>query len=285
MPDPTGQLEVAVSGGPDSVALLALAVATGIAVKAHHVDHGLRNASASEAGFVSSLCEHWGAAFQSHRVVVPDGADLERRCRDARIGLLPTSCLTGHTADDQAETVLMRLMRGTGPAGLAAMDPEKHPMLGIRRAETQGLCELLGVRPVDDPMNHSERFTRNRVRSEILPLMNDVAGRDVVPLLARTAELAAENAEVLMLMVDEVDPSNAASVAGAPSVVATEALRRFWRQETGGLMPPDRGAVERMVAVARGERRSAQVAQGWTLRRRTGRLWLERAVPRAGSER
>lgn len=272
-------LDVAVSGGPDSTALLALSLATGARVTAHHVDHGLRSASASEAGFVQRLCGHWGAGFAAHRVVVPDGPDLERRCREARLGVLPSGCLKGHTADDQAETVLMRLMRGTGPAGLSAMDPATHPLLRLRRSETVSVCDHLGVRPVSDPMNDSGRFTRNRVRSELLPLMSDVAGRDVVPLLARTAELAAENTEALAGLVEAVDPTDTRAVCSVPAPLAAEAMRLFWRRETGGLLPPDRRAVERMLAVARGECRSAQVAAGWTLRRRAGSMWLEGPVP------
>jgi tRNA(Ile)-lysidine synthase len=285
--DPAGptELDVAVSGGPDSTALLALALATGAGVTAHHVDHGLRAASGAEAGFVQRLCRHWGAGFTGHRVVVHDGPDLERRCREARLGVLPSGCLKGHTADDQAETVLMRLMRGTGPAGLAAMDPATHPILRLRRSETVSVCEHLGVRPVSDPMNESGRFTRNQVRSELLPLMSEVAGRDVVPLLARTAELAAENTRALAWLVEAVDPTDARAVAAVPTPLAAEAMRLFWSRETGGLLPPDRQAVERMLAVARGESRSTQVGAGWTLRRRAGSMWLEGPVPPCEPER
>lgn len=279
---PEPSFDVAVSGGPDSTALLALALAAGATVTAHHVDHALRTPSADEATFVADLCGHWGAAFVGHTAVVEDGPDLERRCRDARRSVLPDGCLTGHTADDQAETVLMRLMRGTGPAGLAAMGPQTHPILGLRRADTASLCRYLGVSPVVDPMNESARFTRNRVRSELLPLMNDVAGRDVVPLLARTAELAAENSEALLGLVDEVDPCDVRSVAQAAPLVAAEAIRHHWRRETGGMLPPDRAAIDRMLEVARGERRSTQISDGWTFRRRAGRLWLESPAPEVG---
>jgi tRNA(Ile)-lysidine synthase len=134
-------------------------------------------------------------------------------------------------------------------------------------------------------MNESGRFTRNRVRSELLPLMSEVAGRDVVPLLARTAELAAENTDALSELVGAVDPTDVGAVSSVPAPVAAEAMRLFWRRETGGLLPPDRQAVERMLAVARGESRSAQVAAGWTLRRRAGSLWLEGPVPPCGPGR
>src|SRR5690606_37104020 len=104
---------------------------------------------------------------------------LEARARAARLSVLPPGTLFGHTADDQAATVLVRLLRGTGPTGLAAMRVEGHPMLGLRRAETVALCDDLGIETVEDPSNRDPRFVRNRVRAEVLPLLHDVAGRDV----------------------------------------------------------------------------------------------------------
>ncbi len=254
--------DVAVSGGPDSTALLALAVASGAEVTAHHVDHALRTDSHTEADVVAGLCRAWSADFVAHRAVVDDGADLERRCRESRRAVLPVACLTGHTMDDQAETVILRLLRGTGPVGLAAMDSTTHPMLALRREHTVGLCRHLGVEPLQDPMNELERFTRNRVRSEVLPLLRDVAGRDVVPLLARTAELAGEQADLVATLASQLDVTDARVLAAAPEALASEALRGWWRTETGGLLPPDRSAVSRMLSVADGRHRSCEVAAG-----------------------
>jgi hypothetical protein len=134
-------LDVAVSGGPDSTALLALSLATGARVTAHHVDHGLRSASGSEAGFVQRLCGRWGAGFAAHRVVVPDGPDLERRCREARLGVLPSGCLTGHTADDQAFRDRLGLRSPWCTAGVGSDERLRavHPEPGA-----------LGAAPVDE---------------------------------------------------------------------------------------------------------------------------------------
>ena len=112
--------------------------------------------------------------------------------RAARLAALPAGALTGHTADDRAETLLVNLLRGAGLDGLAAMAPgPTRPLLALRRADTRRLCAELGLVPVDDPSNDDPRFVRNRVRHELLPLMDSIAGRDTVPLLVRTAETAA----------------------------------------------------------------------------------------------
>src|SRR5690606_20904735 len=166
----------AVSGGADSSALLVLAVAADLRVTAVHVDHGLREGSDREAEVVARLARRLGAGSRAGTARVTPGGDLEARARSARLGALRPGALFGHTADDQAETVLVRLLRGTGPTGLAAMRPDGHPLLALRRAETVGLCERLGIETVDDASNRDPRFVRNRVRAEVLPLLAEVAG-------------------------------------------------------------------------------------------------------------
>ena len=111
----------AVSGGPDSTALLVLACAAGLQVEAVHVDHGLRPESAGEAAVVEATAARFGASFRAVAVHVGAGPNLEARARTARYAQLPPDVLTGHTADDQAETVLINLLRGSGTAGLAGM--------------------------------------------------------------------------------------------------------------------------------------------------------------------
>ena len=269
------EVTCAVSGGPDSTAPLALAVAAGLRVTAVHVDHGLRPGSGGEAEVVAGVARSWGAEHRSVRLPLADGPDLEARARAARHAAVGPDALFGHTADDQAETVLLRLLRGTGPTGLAAMRPERHPLLALRRAETVALCEHLGVRPLSDPTNVDPRFTRNRVRHEVLPLLADVSGRDVVPLLARLAVLAGEQADVLDGLSTAVDPTDAGALAAAPRAVATGAVRRWWRERTGGALPPDAAAVERVLAVAGGRAVGCDVTGGWRVRRSGGTLRLE----------
>lgn len=272
------------SGGADSTALAALAIARGLQVTLVHVDHGLRPDSAAEADAVAGLAARWGASFRAETAHVPPGSDLEARARDARRDVLPDDALFGHTADDQAETVLLRLLRGTGPFGLGAMRTDRHPLLALRRAETRALCAHLGVEVLDDPTNADTRFVRNRVRHEVLPLLDDVADRDVVPLLCRLAELSAEQTDLLEELAGAVDPRDAAALAAAPRPLAVAAVRRWWSEETGASHPPERGALDRVLQVASGDAPRADVAAGWRVARTAGRLRLERA-DRGGSSR
>lgn len=265
----------AVSGGCDSTALLVLAVASGLQATAVHVDHALREGSAEEAAVVARTAERLGAGFRSVSAPVEPGPGLEARARSARHAALGPDALFGHTADDQAETVLLRLIRGTGPWGMAAMRPDRHPLLRIRRSETRDLCVRLGLETVDDVTNESPVHTRNRIRHEVLPLLDDVARRDVVPLLCRFAEQSSAQADLLEDLSGGIDPTDADALAAAPEPLAVAALRRWWMGETGSL-PPDAAAFERMLGVARGAAVGCDVSGRWHLRRSGGRLSLGR---------
>lgn len=273
------EVACAVSGGADSLALLVLARAAGCVVTAHHVDHGLRPGSAAEADVVAAAAAGLGAGFVAHRVQVEPGPNLEARARAARHAALPPGACFGHTADDRAETVLLHLCRGAGLAGLAGMAPGfRHPLLALRRHETRALCAAEGLVPLEDPMNDDARFARVRVRHEVLPLLDDVAGRDVVPLLARTAAFASEAAAALAAWADGVDPTDARALAAAPEPLARWALRRWLTEATGGAHPPDAASVARVLAVARGEARAAEIVGGHRVARTAGRLRVERVV-------
>ena len=155
-----------VSGGADSLALLVLAVAVGCRVTAVHVDHGLREGSQSEAALVAAVAEQFGARFRSERVSLEPGTNLEARGRAARHGILGPDAALGHTADDRAETILMNLLRGAGPDGLAGIRPgPRHPIVELRRSETEAVCAIEGLEPFFDPTNLDPMFLRHRVRS------------------------------------------------------------------------------------------------------------------------
>lgn len=273
-----GELAVAVSGGADSVALLYLTCRTDAAVTAYHVDHGLRPGSAGEGAAVQSLATRWGADFVQLTVSVAGGPNLEARARRARYEALPDDVLTGHTAEDQAETVLLFLMRGVGPAGLAGIDPQRRPLLGVRRSETVALCALLGVKPFSDPSNDDPRFRRNRVRRELLPLMADIAERDVVPLLARTAALARDQRAIIDALAVDVDPTSARAVAALSPPLGREVLRRWFLAETGEEYGPDSAALSRMWGVASGDMASTDCGGRWRLSRSGGRLSIAHAM-------
>jgi tRNA(Ile)-lysidine synthase len=274
----------AVSGGADSLALLVLAVAAELDVTAVHVDHGLRPGSAAEADMVRDAAAGLGARFEARRVDLAPGPNLEARARAARRDVLPSGTMTGHTADDQAETLLLHLLRGAGIDGLRGMRPGScKPLLDLRRAETHALCHVSGLDPVVDPSNVDPAFRRNRVRHEVLPLLEEVAGRDVVPLLTRTASLAGEEADLLDAQAATLDPLDAAALAAAPLPLARRALRR-WLTEADPPYPPDAAALERVLVVARGERVAADVGGGLRVARTGGRLRLERAGPEGPHE-
>lgn len=263
-----------VSGGADSSALLILAVAAGFTVTAIHVDHALREGSELEADLVRSLATRFGADFQSLTCPVPEGPDLESRARDVRLAALPGGALLGHTADDQAETVVMRLLRGTGPSGLAAMGWDRHPLLAIRRSEVEALCARLGVVPFEDPSNSDMRFLRNRVRHEVMPLLSQVASRDVTPLMCRLAELSAGQADLIEEMAEKVDPTDAKNLASLHPTLAAAVIRRWWLEVTELDHPPDAAAIARILDVAGGRIPGCDVLRGWSVRRSKGRLAL-----------
>ena len=268
----------AVSGGADSLALLALSVKAGCQVTAVHVDHGLRPGSRNEASVVRVAAERFGARFRGVQVAVASGPNLEARARAARYAALPPDVLTGHTADDQAETMLLNLLRGAGLDGLAGMDPERRPLRRLRRRETRALCDTLGLEPVEDPSNLDSAFRRNRVRHELLPLLDDIAERDVVPVLARQTDLARHDVALLDELAAALDPCDARALAAAPAPLARRAVRRWLRGGGPGgheRHPPDAATVERVLAVARGEAVACELPGGWRVARSGGRLRLD----------
>jgi tRNA(Ile)-lysidine synthase len=272
-------LVCAVSGGADSLALLVLATAAGCEVTAVHVDHGLRPDSAAEAEVVASAAARYGSAFRGERVVVGNGSNLEARARAARLEVLGPDAATGHTADDQAETVLANLLRGAGVDGLAAMRAgPRHPLLALRRSETVALCQQEKLEPVNDPSNLDPRFLRNRIRAELLPLCSELAGRDIVPVLARQAGLLAGDAEVLQAVAALVDPADAKAVAASPEAVSRRAIRAWLAGDSR--YPPSLDAIERVLEVARGDRRATETDGGVRVARSRGRLSQSPAAPR-----
>lgn len=265
-----------VSGGADSSALLVLAVGAGLSVTAVHVDHALRPGSAEEAGVVADLAERLGTRFRSVSAPVDHGSGLEERARTLRHAVLGPDSLLGHTADDQAETVLLRMLRGTGPAGLAAMRPDRHPLLSLRRSETVALCARMEIPVVQDPSNDSPMHTRNRIRHEVMPLLDDVGRRDVVPLLARLARLSAEQADLVDELSRVIDPSDASALADAPRPLAAAAIRRWLRVGTGLVLPPAEQAIARVLDVASGAAVACEVHHGWRVQRSNRRMRLVR---------
>lgn len=253
------------------MALLFLAVNAGLTVTAHHVDHGLRPASAAEADLVANLCDRLGSHFVAHRISIDDGPNLEARARAARRAKLPTPVMTGHTADDQAETVLLNLMRGAGVDGLAGMRRStSKPLLAIRRSETHELCRVANIAVATDESNFDPRFRRNRVRNELLPLIDDIAHRDVAALIARESDLIADDDQLLDELASAINVLDALELAAAPLPLARRAIRG-WLADP---YPPDSATVERVLDVARGLHPSCDIGRGRRVVRSRQRLEL-----------
>lgn len=209
---PDRPLIVACSGGADSLALAAAtrrAVSPARRLSAAIVDHGLQPGSALTARAAAEQLRHLGYdRIDLLTVEVTGPGGMESAARDARYRALAelasssgAAVLLAHTADDQAETVLLGLARGSGPRSIAGMRPWREPwgrpLLAIRRRDTEDACARLGLAPWHDPHNADPSFTRVRLRHEVLPLLDEVLGGGVVAALARTADLMAEDLSAL----------------------------------------------------------------------------------------
>ncbi|HET6484042.1 MAG TPA: tRNA lysidine(34) synthetase TilS [Actinoplanes sp.] len=243
-----GPVLVACSGGADSLALAAAARFVGRAVGLVTVDHGLQEGSAARAADLAA----WASSTGFDPVIVetvsvaglPGGP--EAAARTARYAALSAAAvrvgavavLLGHTRDDQAETVLLALARGSGPRGLAGMPARKgifvRPLLDVARADTRKACAALGLEPWADPHNSDPAFARSRVRGAALPALVEALGPRVVANLARSASLIAADNQAL----DDLAAPLVATVLEISELVAlVPAVRRrvlhLWARQLG----------------------------------------------------
>jgi tRNA(Ile)-lysidine synthase len=272
---------VGCSGGADSLALLALARARHLDVVAVYVDHGLRPGTAHDVRVVSDAAAVVGAHTRVVTVDVDARANVEARARDARYAALEHAAddaharviLVGHTRDDQAETVLLALLRGaatTGLAGMAAVRGRvRRPLLDLRRADTHEICARLRWAPAPDPMNDDLHHRRVWLRREVMPHLTRGAQRDLVDVLARQAAVLREDDELLDGLAAQYEPYDADVLAGLPLSLARRVVRRWY-----GRPPPGSATVDAVLAVARGERRAIDLPGGRRVERVGARLHL-----------
>lgn len=321
LPLADASIVVAVSGGADSVALLLaireLVVSQKLNVKVivAHVDHGLRKESRTDAYWVKSLarsldCVSVVTRVDVNKLIRKSGDNLEQAARVARYDSLSKSAakhkahhvLTAHTMDDQAETILLRLLRGSGGDGIAGMEPTRklndksdtvlaRPLLGwARRSDTEEFCRLRKMEFLSDPMNKDEQFTRVRIRRQLLPLMESFNAR-VVEALTRTAGLWRDELEVLSKEAaallrkatvatnqSETNPPSldVRVLAKAPVALRRRALRQWIANGRGDLRRCDMvhiAAVEKLLSGEQGGR-IAELPGGTKVVRRQSRLEL-----------
>lgn len=252
--------------------MVVLAKATGLDVEIWHVDHQIRSGSAEEAAAVGQFAQTIGAGFHVVREKVEPGPNLEARARELRRSRLPAGIATGHTMDDQAETMLINLLRGAGTRGLSAMEPgPSKPILGLRRSETEAICAAAGLSPIRDPSNLSLDFVRNRIRHEVLPLMAQVVSRDLVPILYRSSLLFGQEDSELESMASSIDANDCSSLAGAPRLLRRRRLRQVIAQSVG--YPPSYEALVALDAlIVEGGNFRTQLAGGLDVSCRRGRI-------------
>ena len=258
--EPGERVVVAVSGGPDSLALLSILremlPAVPLYLTVAHFDHGWREDSQDDRDFVASMAAMWGYEFHTARAA-EQTPHTESAARAARYAFLrrtaadtnSTAIATGHTQDDQVETLLLHLLRGSGSRGIGAMRRRDadlaRPLLDISRSEIEAYLTRLHLTPRRDPSNEDPRFTRNRLRQQVLPAIDafDPAARE---LLARTADILSEEDRFLDSAIAQVPDDlvrDRVAFAKLPPALQRRVIRR---------LVPDAGFLE-VEALRRGE--------------------------------
>jgi tRNA(Ile)-lysidine synthase len=297
--EPGDLVLAACSGGADSLALAAaLAFAgprLGLRCGAVTVDHGLQEGSAGRALTVAATMASLDLdPVYNLSVAVPSEGGPEAAARAARYRALDQLAeaaviLLGHTLDDQAETVLLGLARGSGARSLAGMaarrGPYRRPLLGIRRAATTAACAELGLEPWHDPHNDDPRYARVRVRSQALPALEAALGPGVAEALARTAAQLREDADCLDAFAESEQIRGAASdpaglevrwLAAMPAAIRTRVLRQAAISAgcpAGALTAGHIQQADELVTCWHGQR-WADLPGGVRVRRLDGKLWF-----------
>jgi len=268
MIEPGDRVICAVSGGADSVALLfalyLLKEKLDIRLAAAHFNHHLRGEeSQKDEAFVRDLCDRFGIRlFIGEGEILPDGKGLEAAARDARYAFLrslPGKIATAHTADDNAETVLLHLVRGTGLKGLGAIAPVNgnviRPMLSVTRQEVESFLEEYCLRHVEDSSNGTDAFLRNRLRHHVMPLLKAENPR----LAENLSEMALRLREDEAVLAELTETDGAISVKALREMSAprrSRILERFLKDS--GVREPERTHIAQADALVFSEKPSAR---------------------------
>ncbi len=287
MVKPGDRVICAVSGGADSMALLwclwLWKEKLEISVEAAHFDHRLRGVeSDGDRDFVRSFCDfHDIPLHLGEGTVVSGPKGLEAAAREARYAFLRSlggTVATAHTADDNAETVLMHLVRGTGLRGLGGITPVSpgliRPMLDVTRTEVEDFLAEHWIRFRTDSSNHTDQFFRNRMRNHVIPLLKQ-ENPSLSTALSAAAQRIRQDAELLDDLARELDNTDVPALRAAPAPLRRRALERLFQAH--GFPEPSAAHLEQAEAVLFSANPSARVTLGGlTLRRVYDRLALER---------
>lgn len=308
----------AVSGGPDSVALLAALVELAASeskrwrVAVAHVNHRLRGrASDEDQRFVERIARRLGVPVFALDGRIPKGGNLEERARERRYELLAETArrqgfrriATGHTRDDQAETVLFRLLRGSGPGGLGGISPVRddgvvRPLLDVAREEVLAFLHRRRLPHRVDRTNRSSRYTRNRIRRRALPMLEREFNPQLRATLARTAEVAREDERWLersarrrLAKLRRGPAIDTDGLRRLPAALERRVLRLWILGERGGLEEIGLEHVEALRRLAAGGRGRVALPGGTVVGTARKLTWGERDRPqpfdrplRAGEE-
>ena len=277
----------AVSGGADSMALLwgmwLLKEKLQIRLEAAHFNHNLRGAESDrDAEFVAKFCDfHDIPLHLGSGTVVPGKKGLEAAARNARYDFfktLPGTIATAHTADDNAETVLLHLLRGTGLRGLGGITPKSagiiRPMLDVTRAEVEEFLNENYIRHVEDSSNETDAFLRNRLRHHLMPLLKK-ENPSIATGLSAAAQRIREDAALLDELASELDPTAVSALRSAPGPLRRRAIEGLLKEN--GFPEPSASHIRQAEAVVFSANPSARVKLGeLTLVRSYDRLRVER---------
>ena len=287
MVSPGDTVICAVSGGADSMALLwglyLLQAKLGIRLEAAHFNHNLRGEeSKQDAEFVRKFCEFHDIPLHFGEGNVTLGKKgLEAAARDARYAFLRSlngTIATAHTADDNAETVLMHLIRGSGLRGLSGVTPKSdgliRPMLDVTRAQVEQFLEENYIRHITDSSNDTDLFLRNRLRHHVFPLLK-AENPSIAQGLSAAAQRIREDAKLLDDLADQVDPTDIAALRAAPAPLRRRAIEGFLRRN--GFPEPSAEHIRQAEQVVFSDNPSARVTLGGlTLRRSYDKLCADR---------
>jgi tRNA(Ile)-lysidine synthase len=291
---PGQRIGVAVSGGSDSVCLLhVLLELRAPSLTVMHLDHGLRGEeSRADAAFVREMAAGLGLPIVAREATIVADGNLEQNARRARLAFFRETIASGavdrvavgHTRSDQAETVLFRLLRGSGTAGLAAVRPVTadgivRPLIEVERAEVEDYLRGRGIAWREDSTNSSPRFARNRIRHSLLPSLARDWNPEIIAALARTADQAAADEAYWSVEIDRLSTGRltvedgapvlkASDLAALPEAVARRLVRRAIEQAKGDLLTVDFRHIDEVLRLARSASGTGRVqAPGLDIRR------------------